>query len=93
LVIERAVPFPQPDPRQLAVLMQGPADAVTLRVYTQAWALVFEQRYPSAASGWSRLDLPDAWQAQANGVYFFSVSAQRGSVESRPQKGALMRLR
>jgi hypothetical protein len=93
LVIEKAVPFPQPNPRQLALLLQGQADSVTLRVYTQAWVLVLEERYASASAGWSRLDLPAAWQAQPSGVYFFTVSAQRGSAAARPQKGVLMRLR
>jgi hypothetical protein len=92
LVIERAVPFPNPGPRSIAIQLAGPAQRVTLKVYTSAWVLVGAHESGPLAKGWVRLPLPEALSQAPWGLYYFAVQAEHDGRTSQAFKGRFYRL-
>ena len=83
LQILRAVPVPNPNPRSLWLQLQGPADGVELRIYTQAFVIVGVLQGPGQSAGWNRLDLGSALGAGLPpGSYYLEVRARRGAAQS-----------
>jgi hypothetical protein len=86
------VPFPNPNPRSIAIQLAGPAQRVTLKVYTPAWVLVGVSESGPLAKGWVRLPLPKALFQAASGLYYFTVRADDGGRFSPALKGRFYRL-
>lgn len=76
------VPLPNPDPKWLAILMDGPADAVKLRVFSKAMTLVRVGEIQAQLSlGWNHVPLaPDLLAGLPSGLYFLSTSPSRAGV-------------
>jgi hypothetical protein len=78
LQILQALPAPNPDPRQVWILLNGPADQVVMRIWSSAYVLVAEAQPGPCPRGWSALALPTGFRARAsNGVYFITLEAER----------------
>jgi hypothetical protein len=69
------------------VLLDGPADRVTLKVYTPAWVLVGESEAGPLSKGWGRVPMPIGLAQAPRGLYYFSVQAQQGERRSSPRGG------
>ena len=80
--IGSVVPLPNPDPKWLAILMDGPADAVKLRVFSKAMTLVRVGEIQAQLSlGWNHVPLaPDLLAGLPSGLYFLSTSPSRAGV-------------
>jgi hypothetical protein len=66
--------------------VQGPSDRVRVRIYTPAMVLVDELDLPGRSEpGWIRVALPASlWQGLSPGLYYYSLSVQRGDLHSPP---------
>jgi len=75
-----ARPYPNPNPGQLYVKLSGPADTVTVRVYSRALVEVMRVVAPASAdrAGWQPVALPASVSTLPNGTWFAVVSAQKG---------------
>jgi hypothetical protein len=85
------VVFPHPlrqGPLELRLDMEGPADAVELRLYSSAYSLVLADAKGPWPSGWGsqRWQLPPGL---ARGAYFAVLTARRGDAQSAPVRKAL----
>lgn len=80
-----ALPFPNPNPKSLAVNLAGPADHVEFRIYTPALIRV---RTLSVAGnfhpGWNQVSLGNLFDGIASDVYFVQVRADRDAAQSSP---------
>ncbi len=74
-----ALPYPNPNPGQMYVKLLGPADTVTIRVYSQALVESLSAVAPATANraGWQAVDLPPAVRTLPNGIWYAVLSAQR----------------
>jgi hypothetical protein len=61
------------------VKLLGPADTVTIRVYSQALVESMSTVAPATANraGWQAVELPSAVKALPNGIWYAVISAQR----------------
>lgn len=92
LVLDQALPLPNPDPRTLAVLLEGPAASLTLRLYSVAYARMASIDSGPWPRGWIQVPLPPAFLADRRaGVYYWMLQARRGAATSSPLKGVLYR--
>jgi hypothetical protein len=67
--------------------LQGPADRLELRLYSEANTRVRNWSYGPTPAGWSSVALPGGWaQGLASGLYFARVLAYRGAAVSAPSK-------
>jgi hypothetical protein len=83
LVLRRVLPFPNPNPLSLALELEGPADQVSLKLYSRAEVAVYALEGGPAPAGWSRLSLPGGWDRELpNGVYFGVLQASRAGAKS-----------
>jgi len=87
LVISQASAWPNPNPLAALVYLEGPADRVTLKVYTPAWVLVGLSENGPLAKGWGRVPMPSEVAQAPRGLYYFSVQAQQGDRRSLPRSG------
>jgi hypothetical protein len=84
-----AKPFPNPNPRELRVLLGQSADRIVVKVYSRAMVLigVAETAGPLGA-GWQRVSLP----TDGFGHCFFTVTATRsGAKAGLPKAGSFVR--
>jgi hypothetical protein len=86
-LIRRAIPWPNPNPRAIAIEMAGPAQRVTLKVYTPAWVLVGCSEAGPFAAGWDRLPWPTEMKGAPRGLYYFVVQAQEADRRSPERLG------
>jgi hypothetical protein len=93
LVILKAQPWPQPNPRWLGLKLDGSADRVHCQIYSQAWVEVEAADLLNAGAGWNRLSLEKSAAELPNGTYYYSIQARRGGVVSKAVKGILYRER
>ena len=85
LAILRAVAFPDPNPLAFAVDLDGAADGLELKIYSDAEALVAKAEGTGRSGGWSQLPLGPAWaNGLSNGTYFARLVARRGGLASAP---------
>jgi hypothetical protein len=87
LVIEQAAPWPNPNPQWLALKLAGPAERVTLKVYTPSWALLGQVQMGPLAKGWRRLPLPSELASAPRGLYYFYAVAEDQGRRSAPLRG------
>jgi hypothetical protein len=75
---------PNPNPSSVAVQLGGPADGISLKLYTTAMVLIRALNAPgSPAGGWVRVALPADWtHGLANGTYYLEVEALQGARRS-----------
>jgi endo-1,4-beta-D-glucanase Y len=75
----QALPYPNPNPRQVYVKLLGPADTITVRIYSAALVECMSVVAPATAdrAGWQPVDLPAGIGTLANGAWYAVVSAQR----------------
>jgi sugar lactone lactonase YvrE len=85
LAINAAVPFPNPDPRQLKVDLHGACDRLRLRLYSASQVLVAQSEQPGGLPGWNSLPLDGATRGLPPGLYLGRVDASRadGSVDHK----------
>ena len=80
------VPVPSPwsgrGPCDLDLLLDGPADAWTVRLYSAALVRVATVHGGPGGPGWVRLPLAGAVASLPAGLYFYVVTAQRGGTQS-----------
>lgn len=99
LGIEEHKVWPMPlrpgQPARLAVKLQGPADAIELKVYTKALICVGRLTLGPGSGGWNQLILPSDWTATLSpGLYYYEVTALRGDARVQAAKpGKIMVLR
>jgi hypothetical protein len=83
--------WPNPDPNAFAVQLDGAADEIEIRIYTQAETCVGVFRGSSAQAGWNQVPLPVGWANDlAHGLYFARSTARRGSLISPPVRATKM---
>jgi hypothetical protein len=75
-------PIPNPNPRVLAVQMEGPADSISATVFTKAEVVSLEFEQGQVQAGWNQVALPAAWQSLPNGLYYVRLQAIRGGQRS-----------
>jgi hypothetical protein len=93
LVIEAAVPFPNPDPRSIRIKLAGPADRVTLKVYTVAWVLAAQVESGPLKAGWNSIPLPAELAGAPSGLYYLALQAQAGERRSEALRSRFYRAR
>jgi hypothetical protein len=87
----QAVPFPQPNPISLRVLLYKETPSVCLRVYRVDGSLLFESRSGPQSAGWAELRLPPEWIEAGPGRYPFKVQA--GGQYDADKAGTMVRVR
>jgi hypothetical protein len=89
LQIVAVVAVPNPNPRSLAVELGGPADGVSLKLYTTAMQEIRHLSAPGGqGAGWIDVALPVDWtRGLANGTYYVAAEAMEGSRQSPPKIG------
>jgi hypothetical protein len=76
------------------MLMEGPADAWELRIYTEALVRVATISGGSLEKGWNRVNVPeDTLRGLANGTYYYLVWPLKHGAPGRPVLGRLTLLR
>ena len=93
LRIRDCVALPAPNARELAVQLEGRADALELRLYTADLALLAISNSGPDGPGWLRVALPPAWKEAPNGTYFYVLRARRGVAQAPAHKGVLVLVR
>jgi hypothetical protein len=79
------VPVPNPNPKSLALLLDGSADGVEVRVWTEAFVLVAEGWSGPVDAGWNRVPFPAGFPGSVPpGLYYVTVQATRGASVSPP---------
>jgi hypothetical protein len=84
--------MPNPGPRGLALLMDGPADALHVEVYTPAMnrARSFDMT-PILRKGWNQVALAPGWSTGLpGGLYFVKAQPSRRGVPGFPAAPAPM---
>jgi hypothetical protein len=71
--------WPDPNPRYLAVRLEGRAQGLELKLFSPSAAVVVGRNFDGAGPGWSHLDLSAMTASLGNGAYFFKVRAEPGS--------------
>lgn len=87
------VAFPNPNPQDLRLLMDGPADGGSLQVYSAAMVKVAEMDLGVLNAGWNQVRLPANVISLPRGLYFARVQAlqgQRHSPWSAPLRWVLL---
>lgn len=74
----------------VALKLAGPADRVTLRIYTPALVRVASVESGPLPQGWGTLALPRAMAQVPSGLYYYELGAARGSANARPVIGRLV---
>lgn len=91
LVIGQLLSLPQPNPRRIDVLMHGPADSLSLRLYSVAFVQV---RPPlllkHLVQGWNQADVETLTAGLPNGIYFLLGEARRGGSSSPLCRGQVV---
>jgi len=74
-----ALPYPNPNPGQFYVKLAGPADTITVRIYSPALVESLRVVAPASAdrAGWQPVALPASVSTLPNGTWFAVVSAQK----------------
>jgi hypothetical protein len=73
--VVKAYPYPNPDPSRIAVLLNGGASSVTVKIYGKSLVLFDEFQSGPLPSGWSSIALPPAFlNRAAAGTYYFKIS-------------------
>jgi hypothetical protein len=80
LRILAAVAFPQPNPRELRVQLDGPADRLWVERYSPAYVLLERFQVSPLQAGWNRVTLP--YGNVAAGLSFVRLRAEREGAES-----------
>lgn len=97
LVILQTQPWPSPytgGPGWVSVNLEGPADDLVLKVYSKAMVLVGASDAGPQPAGWVSVALPTDMNAGvANGLYYYTVSAERGGQWIHPVVGRMYVLR
>lgn len=96
LVILDAKAYPNPSPRSIRVWLDGPADQLSLAIYTVNMQMVAKLLLPGATlGGWVDFPLPqDLRDGFAAGSYYFEADAKRGAVKAlKPLVGRFVFLR
>lgn len=97
LVILQTQPWPSPytgnGPGWVSVDLEGPADNLALKVYTKAMVLVGTSDAGPQPAGWVSVPLPTTIAGAADGLYYFTVSAERGGQWIHPVVGRMYILR
>lgn len=89
--VQQAIPFPQPNPRGLRILLYKEAPAVCARVYGVDGRLIFEVCSGPQSAGWMELRLPPEWEQAGPGRYLFTVQA--GGQYDADKAGVMVRVR
>ena len=90
LRIIRSLPLPNPNPRQLAVELSGPADALQVKFWTVSLKLVGGMSARQLKAGWNSIAIPSGLLT-AKGAYFYTITATRnGASASLSKPGKLM---
>jgi len=83
LIIQAVVPVPNPNPASLALDLKGPADGVSLEVFTEALVQVRQAQIQARLNaGWSNVLLGSALKNLPLGLYFVRVQAMRAGATS-----------
>jgi GH18 family chitinase len=94
LAIGAVAPVPQPNPRWLDVQMLGPADELTVKVYSANLALVRPPlRLKALGQGWDLVELSPLTVGLPNGIYFVWAQARRGGQSSPVARARLVVLK
>lgn len=83
LRILQAVAFPQPDPSQLRVRLDGPADVLIVERYSPAYILMDRLEWRGLVAGWNAVPLPALWSS-SQGLSFIRLRARLSAVQSPP---------
>jgi hypothetical protein len=84
--------WPQPRPLHLAVQLDGPCDAVSLRLYSMGWHRVADLTGPGCSrAGWVQVDLGGL--ALPSGAYYVLGQAGKGGAWGPAARGKMMFLR
>ena len=84
VLIDAGDGVPDPNPGAVALHLLGDVDAVTLRCYTKAMALAWQERSGPLAQGWARIPLaPGDLARLPNGLYYLTLTPTRGAATGR----------
>ncbi len=91
-LILQAVPVPNPNPGVFAVDLEGPADQVTLRLYSKAMDCVLVLPIPGAyQAGWNRVPLPAGWSdCLANDLYYAVLESRQNGLSRQARHPVLI---
>jgi hypothetical protein len=73
--------------------MAGPADSVTVQVYSKAFVLALEFSQANLQAGWNPVVLPPVVDRLPQGLYYARVQAKRGAALSTALFAKVMILR
>jgi chitinase len=92
--ISQALPLPDPNPGAIEVMLSGPVDGLTVRIYGVAFAMESVVQTSAQVAGWAMVPLDSAFLSQVpNGLYYYQVSATRSGGGGKDVKGRLYFLR
>ena len=76
-----AVPVPNPNPEQIRVHLCGPAETLTIDVFTAGMTKIGHAEAKSVGPGWVAVELPrQAWPS--NGLFYAKVGSWSGNKET-----------
>ncbi len=86
------MPVPNPNPGVFAVDLEGPADQVTLRLYSKAMDCVLVLPIPGAyQAGWNRVPLPAGWSGGlANDLYYAVLESRQNGLSRQARHPVLI---
>jgi hypothetical protein len=89
LKIKRVLAVPNPNPAAISIELEGPADELSLRIYSSAFALIAEIKRGSGFAGVNSFPLPpDLMASLASGTWHYEVIARRAAQQDRGKPGS-----
>lgn len=71
--------MPNPNPSQIAVLLEGRTQVLSLRIYGQSMRMLAHADAGPVGPGWVSMPLPPEFPSQASGgTYYYRVSSLGG---------------
>jgi len=86
--------MPNPNPSEVMVELNGPADEGWIRIWSVSLRLLYQEPTGALRPGWTSLPLPKPFlHGLSNGVYYVTFTARQGQFQASSKVIKLMILR